>query len=188
MVITRQSTGFFDLPSEIRNHIYGLVFPCADNTAYDPVSRSRRVGQCQCFGQQLAEVSHQMRTEALVLFYSVHAFHFSMFLHNKPILETWVNDIAGDWIHSVRRFQLKGYYQVRVVHWLSIFGETTVELDGPDAVVTSQYYEHEAFNAKVVDEANDRIAEIAQSLPCVDGKRTLTREKLLEMFDTLGFH
>ena len=185
----RHRKGFFDLPAELRNSIYELAFPCANNTSYNPVLTYRKVKQCECFGQPLARVSRQMRNETLAFFYSIHEFQFMMFSLNKPLLEEWVNNGPGDyWIRSIRRIQLKGYYQVKVLHWLSIFGETTVDLNLPDATVTSMYYVHEAFNPKVIDEANKKVEQIAQSLPCVDGRRTLTKEKLLEIFDAIGFH
>ena len=180
MATGRQSTGFLDLPPEIRNFIYGLVFPCAWSHAgyqHDAVARSLNNECCQCFDQEIFQFCRQMRNEALSLQYAIHRIHLLLDKEYTEVLRSWTINAVGNSISLMR--------QCYLVHTHTGIGFTTIDLAGPDAAVASKSLHCDFLG--VVAEKHEKLLEITQALPRVDGKQIMTGEKLLAIFDILGW-
>lgn len=172
--------GFFDLPPEIRNRVYELVFPCRDRTAYNPVLHFRKIEPCRCFEQPLMRVSKQVRAESVSLHYSIHEFHFVLFPPNKTVLLSWLDNVARDSISYIRRVQLKRYVEGKI-HYL---GERIM-------TVTIDLNEESEVDIRVAGKRMVLPVELnrlVRELPHVDGRQQLTKESLLGLFEFVGWH
>lgn len=181
--MTEQNTvkGFFNLPPEIRNKIYELAFTCHRRKAYNPVLHYRQIQPCGCFAQPLMRVSRQMRSETVSLHYNTHEFHFVLYSPNKAVLLSWLDNVARDSVPCIRRFVIKRYVEGQILYLGERIKTITIDLNG----------EQSETEIRVAGNQMDLPGDVHQllcDLPCSDGRQELSREKLLEMFDAVGWH
>ncbi|KAF2163569.1 hypothetical protein M409DRAFT_57454 [Zasmidium cellare ATCC 36951] len=191
----KQST-FLGLPPELRNSIYALVFTFGDCKPYNPVPAYRGLHSCQCRGQTLMRVCRQTRKETLALFYQNHEFRLLLSDDHKLAVQTWLDSLAPDAFNHIKRFQFRQKerrYEGQYWRWTNVYatfviGEADVEVA---VVVTSEATVSRSTHEKVEMEASEELEasfkKVAASMDKVEGRPVLTRAKMLELLEVVGW-
>ncbi|KAK5120843.1 hypothetical protein LTR85_005910 [Meristemomyces frigidus] len=185
---------FLRLPPELRNSIYELFFGYGECDYFNPVLSFWGLQHCQCLDLTLMRVCRQTREETFKLFYDNHDFRFILKRSNKAAIEGWLNSIGQEGIANIHRFHLKGYSTVDYLqfHCFSAHraacraGTINVEL-GETGVASWITCGHCGSCVNTVRQVREKVNVVLEGLPRVEGKPLLTKDRLLQVFNTVGW-
>lgn len=191
----KQAT-FLGLPPELRNSIYSLMFTFGDCKPYNPVPAYRGLHSCQCRGQTLMRVCRQTRQETLALFYQNHEFRLLLDDDHKFAVQLWLDSLAPDAFNHIKRFQFRQkerrdegqYWRWTNVYATFVIGEADVEVN---VVATSEAaasrFARENVRMEAFEEVEASFKKVAASMDRFEGRPVLTREKMLELLEVVGW-
>ncbi|KAK3051133.1 hypothetical protein LTR09_007528 [Extremus antarcticus] len=177
--------GLLDLPAELRNKIYELVFNDIDEEVLCPFVW--QLDQCKNT-YSLTQTCDQIRRETLSMYYAGKKLLFAMRQGNVRHYERWLQRRPDAAITSIRRIQLEDYQHSKnrcpAQHPYFCRSAIIINLVKPSPV--SWRRDSQCMHCLLHDSAVDRVNAVVRARKGERGT-VMTREKLEEIFEAAAW-